>query len=40
MVSRVYSGRVHSVTVSDVHVANLRGVLAEAAWSAQRHHMK
>jgi len=26
------------MTVSDVHVAKQRCVLAEAAWSAQRHH--
>jgi len=28
------------MTVSDVHVAKQRCVLAEAAWSAQRHHMR
>jgi len=36
----VYSGCVHSMTVSDVHVVKQRCVLAEAAWSAQRHHMR
>jgi len=28
------------MTVSDVHVAKQRCVLAEAAWSAQSHHMR
>ena len=40
-VSRVYSGRVHSMTVSDVlSDGQCQMSLAEAAWSAHRHHMR